>query len=203
MSYDLVFLRRDPGQGWPEALEALGEREGEAPLSVREREQWDAVVRRARELLGELTVTADDVSAQLTEEASGIQVELSAGEASVSVSYGSSGGHDDDTVVLMEKVYALARVVEEETGLEGFDPQLDEPVSELGLGRARGRSSTAGSARSWDSGSVTVPSDAAAVPPGSGRDADRPYADSARSDDTGDGREQRARRRPWWRFWRR
>ena len=30
----------------------------------------------------------------------------------------------------MAKVYELARVVEEETGLEGYDPQLGEPISD-------------------------------------------------------------------------
>ena len=32
---------------------------------------------------------------------------------------------------LMAKVYALARVVEDETGLEGYDPQVQVPVSDV------------------------------------------------------------------------
>jgi hypothetical protein len=36
----------------------------------------------------------------------------------------------------MERVYALGRAVEQETGLEGYDPQLNQPLTDLAHSKA-------------------------------------------------------------------
>ncbi|WP_182908152.1 hypothetical protein [Microbispora sp. H13382] len=39
----------------------------------------------------------------------------------------------EEAVAVLTKAYRLARVVEEETGLEGYDPQTDRPTAENDL----------------------------------------------------------------------
>ena len=55
MSYDIYFVRRDPGQSFEDALDATEESfEGDpGPLSPVELEQWDEVLPVARAVLGD------------------------------------------------------------------------------------------------------------------------------------------------------
>jgi hypothetical protein len=126
--YDIFFVRRDPGQKFADALDAKADSDDgdPGPLSAAEREQWDRIVARARGVLGEFEQFTTDTSCELVESASGIQLILIAGEASITVA---SVDPAADAVALMEKIYALARVVEDETALDGYDPQLQEPIS--------------------------------------------------------------------------
>jgi hypothetical protein len=78
----------------------------------------------------------------------------------------------------MAKVYALARVVEDETGLEGYDPQLQEPITDPH--QRLGSSSPAA-----PSAVPPTPATPAAPAP---RVSQPPPAKPA----TG---------RPWWKFW--
>ena len=68
-----------------------------------------------------------ETSRDLADGATAIQLSMIADEVTITVP---SDRPEQDSVTLMAKVYALARVVEEETGLEGFDPQLQEPVTD-------------------------------------------------------------------------
>ena len=131
MGYDIYFVRRDPGQPFEEALDDTEDAfdSDPRPLDEDEVEQWDRVVPRAREILGEVDVFADEVSRELTDRSTGIELTMTPLEVAITVPYGEAV---DDSVALMTKVYALARVVEEETGLEGYDPQLGEAVSDVG-----------------------------------------------------------------------
>ena len=133
MSYDIFFVRRDPGQTFEDALEDLEESyEGgdPGPLTVADLEQWDAVLPVAREILGptaEITQD-DDETRELTDQATGIGLTLVSGEFQIHVPELRTAGDDD--IALMSTVYDLARAVEDATGLEGYDPQLGEGVSD-------------------------------------------------------------------------
>ena len=128
MSYDIFFVRRDPGQSFEDALERTEEsyeRGDPGPLTEVELEQWERILPHARRILGEIEEFEGDTNRELSHPETGLQLSIFPGEISITVPYWHA---DDDAVAVMEKVYALARAVEDETGLEGYDPQLDEPV---------------------------------------------------------------------------
>jgi hypothetical protein len=183
VSYDIYFVRRDPGQSFEDALEVVEDSyEGEpGPLTSVELEQWERILPRARKILGELQESGVDNTRELLHEPTGIELSLLRDQVSITVPY----GHSDDAVEVMGQVYALARVVEEETGLEGYDPQLGEPVSESREGVPDRRFTRA----SPDGGSDG--------PQGGGGGAERgPTAPAASA-------AAPAASRRWWEFWKR
>jgi hypothetical protein len=132
MSYDIFFVRRDPGQTFEDALAVVEDsyEGGEpGPLSAEDLELWEAVLPRAQEVLGPQTeITQDDnKTRELTDPATGIGLTFFQGEFEVHVPESRAARGDG---AVMSTVYALARAVEEATGLEGFDPQLSEPVGD-------------------------------------------------------------------------
>lgn len=130
MSYDIFFVRRDPGQAFEDALDELeGTFDSGDPgmLSADELDRWDELVPQAREILGDIDVDdEDDASRQLVARSTGIELTLIPGEIEIHVPDDRKAGDD---LELMSEVYELARAVEAATGLEGFDPQVGEPVS--------------------------------------------------------------------------
>ena len=130
MSYDIYFVRRDPGQTFADALDATEESYGgdPSPLGSAQLEQWERIIARARKLLDGIEEFATDVkSRELSDATTGIQLSMIADEVSITVP---SERPDQDPAALMAKIYALARVVEAETGLEGYDPQLQAPITD-------------------------------------------------------------------------
>jgi len=131
MSYDIFFVRRDPGQTFEDALDDLeGSFEGGDPgeLTDVDLEHWDAILPLAREILGEVEVDdEDEETRELTAVASGVELTMIQGEVAIRVPDERSPGDD---LELMQAVYDLAHAVEDVTGLEGYDPQLGEPVSD-------------------------------------------------------------------------
>ena len=131
MSYDIFFVRRDPGQTFEDALDDLEESfEGGDPgeLTDVDLEHWDAIVPLAQEILGEVEVDdEDEETRELTAVASGVELTMIQGEIAIRVPDERSAGDD---LELMQAVYDLAHAVEDVTGLEGYDPQLGEPVSD-------------------------------------------------------------------------
>ena len=131
MSYDIFFVRRDPGQTFEDALDDLEESfENGDPgeLTEVDLERWDALLPIAREILGEVEVDDDDEETrELTALRSGVELSMIQGEIAIRVPDERSPGDD---LELMSAVYDLARAVEDVTGLEGYDPQLNEPVSD-------------------------------------------------------------------------
>ena len=89
---------------------------------------WAHVVARARGVLGEVSTFENPPSWELTHEKTGIQLGSFEGQWSITVPYWSEG---DAAAEVMKKVYALAVMVEEITGLRSYDPQLGQPVAEL------------------------------------------------------------------------
>ena len=130
MSYDIYFVRRDPGQSFADALDATEESYGgdPSPLGSAQLEQWERIIARARRLLDGIEEFAtDSKSRELADAGTGIQLSMIADEVSITVP---SERPDQDPDALMAKIYALARVVESETGLEGYDPQMQEPITD-------------------------------------------------------------------------
>ncbi|MEO7980474.1 MAG: hypothetical protein ABI807_06230 [Sporichthyaceae bacterium] len=192
MSYDIFFVRRDPGQTFEDALEGVEESyEGgdPGPLTDEDLEQWDALVPAAREILGsgaELTQDHDE-SRELTDPVSGIGLTLVSGELQIHVPESTATGDDD--LAVMARVYDLARAVEDATGLEGYDPQLGEPVSDA--------SDTSPTRRLWvgeddDDEDDRYDGPGATVPAAAARGALDPEPFDP---------EPPARSRRWWEFW--
>ena len=131
MSYDIYFVRRDPGQSFEDALDELESsfQDGDpADLTEDELDWWAELLPQAREILGEVEVAGDgDVARELTATGSGIELTMLNGEVTIHVP---DPAGDVDEVALMSTVYELARAVEDVTELEGYDPQLGEPVSD-------------------------------------------------------------------------
>ena len=140
MSYDIYFVRRDPGQSFADALDATEESyDGDpGPLGSAELEQWERITTRAGQILDGIEEFATANSRELADTGTGIQLSMIADEVSITVP---SERPDQDSV--MAKVYALARVVEAETGLEGYDPQLQEPITGPGQRRSTGSPASA------------------------------------------------------------
>ncbi|WP_203702011.1 hypothetical protein [Asanoa iriomotensis] len=135
MSYDLMFMRRQPGQSWGEALEAAEDYQdfGAGP----DEQVWQRVVARAKLLLGDAFTRLTDDGGEVSHERTGIQLFLYADSAEMNVPYGATG---EGATAVLRTMFLLGQVVEEETGLEGYDPQLGQPLREaaadLDLGAA-------------------------------------------------------------------
>ena len=159
MSYDIYFVRRDPGQSFADALDATEESyDGDpGPLGSAELEQWERISVRAAQLLSDVEDFSTPTSRELSDAATGIQLSMIADEMTITVP---DERPEQDSVALMAAVYALARIVEDETGLEGYDPQLQEPVTDPRLRASSLGPQTTGRPRDddrWDD-SVATPS---------------------------------------------
>jgi hypothetical protein len=132
VSYDIYFLNRRPDQSWGEALEELEDQdeavEVEGLVLPGLIEAWDRIVPRARGLLGEIELFENGESCELTHQATGIQASVFIDEVAITVPYWHAG---DEAERILSLVYALAAMIEHETGMEGYDPQVERPISEL------------------------------------------------------------------------
>ena len=207
MSYDIFFVRRDPGQTFQDALDDLeGSYEGgdPGPLSEADLELWDAVLPRALDVLGP-SAEVESVGSEtreLCDPVSGIGLTFFQGEFEIHVPELGSGGSAGsagsamasadglDEVEIMSRVYALAHAVEEATGLEGYDPQLGEPVSDTSHSSSTPRGRAVAAATDDD------------------EDADRPRSSHSASFARPPVRRDSARLgepapsgRRWWEFW--
>jgi hypothetical protein len=175
VSYDIYFVRRDPGQSFADALDATEESyDGDpGPLGSAELEQWERITTRAGQILDGIEEFATANSRELADSRTGIQLSMIADEVSITVP---NERPEQDAVSLMAKVYALARVVEDETGLEGYDPQLQEPVT--------------------DPKQRLEPSSSASAIPSAPASASRTAPEAIEPPPA-----KPASRRPWWKFW--
>lgn len=137
MSYDIYFVRRDPGQSFEAALDAIEEsfEDDPGPLSPIEFEIWEEVLPAARAVLGDVEEFSDEMTRELSDRDTGIQLSLFNGEIAIHVPIADG---DEGSEVLMAKVHDLARAVERATGLEGYDPQVGAPVSDQPGGTVAG-----------------------------------------------------------------
>ncbi|GIF77209.1 hypothetical protein [Asanoa siamensis] len=124
MSYDLTFLPKTDDQSWEEAMAAAEEAEdGDAPSA----QVWAELLAAARQELGEVEVFESEDSYELDHEPSGIQLSYYAGEAAISVPYWHRA---ERARAVVDSIYRLGAAVERLTGLRGFDPQLELPLTE-------------------------------------------------------------------------
>jgi hypothetical protein len=184
VSYDIYFVRRDPGQSFEDALDAIEESfEGDpGPLAEADLEAWEAILPLARRILGDVAVFEDETTRELSDGTTGIELSLFNGEVALRVPFGDVG---EGSVEVMGKVYELSRAIERATGLEGYDPQLEEPVTdERATGAAPRRAVS-----SWDDedDDATAPDGTSASPP-----APRPARVAAATDSSPPR---------WWEFW--
>ncbi|MEU4567845.1 hypothetical protein [Micromonospora sp. NPDC023956] len=124
MSYDLIFAPRSDGQSGDDALDAAQEADGDERPSG---EAWARLVVAARQVLGEISVFEGAHHYELTHEPTGIQLSYYAGGAGITVPYWYRG---DDARATVTAMYQLGEAVQAVTGLPGYDPQLDVPLSE-------------------------------------------------------------------------
>jgi hypothetical protein len=127
VSYDIYFLKRQPGQSWDDALEQREEASDDSTLTPELLAAWDRIVSRARDLLGEIELFENEDGRELSQESTGIQASLFGDEVTIAVPYWHTG---DQATKVLGSVYALAEVIEHETGLDAYDPQVDRPLAE-------------------------------------------------------------------------
>jgi hypothetical protein len=198
MSYDIFFVRRDPGQTFEDALDGVEdsyESGDPGPLTEEDLELWEAVLPQAREILGDqVEITQhDEETRELTDPATGIGITLLEGELEIHVPHHQAGAGSE----VMSTVYDLARALEEATGLEGYDPQLDEPVSDT--------SDTSPTRRRWDDDSEEDENDddlpgRSPTRPVTGRSGTSGTRGTARASDAAAAGVPAERGR-WWEFW--
>jgi hypothetical protein len=124
MSYDLIFVPRRDDQSWEDALGAAEEADSDERPSG---ETWARLVVAARQVLGEVSVFEGAHNYELTHESTGIQLSYYAKEAGITVPYWYRG---EDAKAIVTAVYRLGEAVQAVTGLPGYDPQLDLPLSD-------------------------------------------------------------------------
>ncbi|MEV7786250.1 hypothetical protein AB0O72_12705 [Streptomyces sp. NPDC088106] len=129
MSYDIYFLNRRDGQSWDEVLETMeGAAEDSEPIPARLLEAWDRIVPQARALLGGVDVTEyEQESRDLSHSDTGIDLSVFGDEVSITVPYWHAG---NDAAVVLGKVFTLSAIVEKETGLTAYDPQVERPLAD-------------------------------------------------------------------------
>jgi hypothetical protein len=129
VSYDIYFLSQRKGQCWDEALEAMEDAaEDSEPIPDRLLKAWVRIVPQVRTLLGEVEITEyKQESRDLSDSGTGIDLSVFGDEVSITVPYWHSG---DDAAAVLGKVFALTAIVEKETGLTAYDPQVDRPLVE-------------------------------------------------------------------------
>ncbi|MFE6888166.1 hypothetical protein [Streptomyces sp. NPDC057694] len=129
MSYDIYFLSRGEGQSWDDVLEAAeGAVEDSERIPAELLEAWRRIVPQARALLGDVDITEyEQQSRDLSHSDTGIDFSVFGDEVSITVPYWHS---DDAAERVLAKVFALCLLVEKETGLTAYDPQVEMPLAE-------------------------------------------------------------------------
>ncbi|WP_066360151.1 hypothetical protein [Herbidospora mongoliensis] len=122
MSYGISFLRREPGQTWHDAHEALATR---APETV-DYAVWSVVAVAAHGVLG--VASEDLLNCEVTQLSTGLQAACYLGQWSVSVPYWPSGEAAGE---LATQLRAVSEIIERATGLTAYDPQIGAMLSEI------------------------------------------------------------------------
>jgi hypothetical protein len=90
-------------------------------------EVWAGLLEAARQILGNVEVTEDDDYYELDHEDTGIQLSYFPGNVEITTPYRYSG---ERAKTIVRSIYRLAEAVQEITGLPGYDPQVELPISE-------------------------------------------------------------------------
>ena len=121
MGYDLIFVNRRPWQSWRRALERAEEFE---ETTGPDAESWERITEAAR-FLGNVSAETTDEYAQLTHEPTAITLVLHRHYAEISIPYGDTGA---TAITNVTNMYRLGLVVQQTTGLPGYDPQRRKSI---------------------------------------------------------------------------
>ncbi|RFS82185.1 hypothetical protein D0T12_28520 [Actinomadura spongiicola] len=124
MGYDIDFVEGKPGQSWEEGMDVLQART-KGPDVLTRPPNWDLVVTRARELLGDVSVAENPPSWEIDHSPAKILVSCISGEWSMTVPYWTEG---DAARSVAERILAICEIIESATGLRALDPQLGQAV---------------------------------------------------------------------------
>jgi hypothetical protein len=124
VSYDLSFVRKTPDESWADALAADEDDDQTAEPDER---AWAQIVKGVPEIVPALAAGIGGEGFALDDEHSGIQLSLEARTAEITVPYWYRG---PEALKIVRTIYALGTLIEEATGLFGYDFQLDLPLAE-------------------------------------------------------------------------
>jgi hypothetical protein len=123
VGYEVSLWRRMPGQSFEDLIEDAGEDEtGDDPGIVAAAEKVRGV---AEGLFSEPETFSNDSGFEVIDHDTGLQLFYAWDGVGISVPYSDSG----DPAHRIGLVYALTRIIETETGLEGWDQQIDQPTA--------------------------------------------------------------------------
>lgn len=132
MSYDLLFLPKAPEQSWGDVIAAheagIGDAKALEAIGEPMRARFDALLRaiEVEPRFGQRGADLHCVDLHVPE--SGMQLHLFAAEVSLGVRLTSDRAEARGAAEIMVE---LGRLIERETGLAGYDPQLHRGLSEL------------------------------------------------------------------------
>ncbi|WP_055591185.1 hypothetical protein [Peterkaempfera griseoplana] len=139
MTYDIGFLHVAPGRTFAEALEERNSgwnadtwdpRHPVPPMrpTPDQRRQWERTVRRVAAAFGPVEV--EEFPSTWTLHRHGpegsLQLDCDGNGAEIEIPYRYPG---EAALPIVVVAYRIARIVEEETGMTGFDFEADQPVS--------------------------------------------------------------------------
>lgn len=130
-----MYFERPPADGdWSTIAEAREQRaeESRAPTDA-DRELWNRLVAAVSPLGTDPDVFDDGSMVELTLGEDGMQLTMFPDEISLSVPYWYDG---EAATAITERLRRIVEVVESETGLVAFDPQVDAPFLDGGAAHA-------------------------------------------------------------------
>ena len=129
MSYGVSFLPKRADRTWDETLDEAEKLVAgpEVILDDATRAAGERVLARALQLLPDAEVFRSETMLELSDAASGLQLLLCASEAGLSIPYWHDGEAARDVMITVRR---LGRVIEDETGWVGWDPQRVAPFFE-------------------------------------------------------------------------
>ncbi|MGW2598447.1 hypothetical protein [Streptomyces klenkii] len=133
MTYDIQFLRVLPGRTFDETLEKINSAydpdAGLKPMSLTsdQRAVWDRLIQRISQEVGAVTTEEYPYSLTLWRDgpAGHLQLDYAGDSADIQIPYRYPGRQ---ALPIMAEAYQIARILAEESGLEGYDYEAAQPV---------------------------------------------------------------------------
>jgi hypothetical protein len=130
VSHKLIFLPYVLGQTWPQAYDAATAAAARSSdwLTEARLEPWARLIPRAADVLGPIEDYRGSEYRELRHPFTGLRFTLFGGDGLLTLPY----WYDAPVArKVCDLTYRLCRVIEDETGLAGFDRRVDRPVSML------------------------------------------------------------------------
>lgn len=144
VTYDITFIRRRPGQTLHQTLEERNAKfeEDEEPIPMKltagQRSAWERIVERVATEVG--PATSEEYLYCLTLRREGpagcLQLDYDGESADIAIPYRYAG---QAALPILTEAYCVARIVEEVSGLEGYDGQTDQPTAVGDIETAAGK----------------------------------------------------------------